>query len=109
MRTHMKSVRHLCPVVKITDTPAPETVAACAHMCVCLRAMSEALTTQEDLLTAAGAAKRLGISRRHLYNLIYAGDIATIRIPSRNGNTGEHRIEPSEIEAFKKRNRQRGA
>jgi len=63
--------------------------------------------TDDDLLTTRQAAARLGISRRHLYNLINAGEIETIRIPSRNGNEGEHRIELAEIERFKDRNRQR--
>jgi excisionase family DNA binding protein len=64
-------------------------------------------TTDDDLLNTKEAADKLGISRRHLYNLIYAGQIETIRIPSVNGNDGEHRIEPAEIERFKDRHRQR--
>jgi len=63
----------------------------------------------EDMLNTIQAAKRLGISRRMLYELIAAREIETIRIPSSRtpGRQGEHRIEPAEIERFKKRNRQR--
>ena len=66
----------------------------------------DALPADDALLTTKQAAARLGISRRHLYNLIYAREIETIRIPSTKGNTGEHRIEPAEIKRFKDRYRQ---
>jgi len=69
--------------------------------------MSTAPPAQDNkLLTVIQAADVLGISRRQLYNLINAGEITTIRIPSRTGNTGEHRIEPQVIEDFKNRHRQ---
>lgn len=67
-------------------------------------------TTQEDgddLLGTVRAAQKLGISRRKLMELIAAGEIETIRLPSRNGGVNEHRIEPAEIERFKDRYRQR--
>lgn len=67
--------------------------------------MTEATTAQDELLTTKRGAQLLGISRRHLYTLISAGEIATIRIPSTTGAEGEHRIEPSELEAFKARHR----
>ena len=51
----------------------------------------------------------LGLSRRKLMELIASGDIATVRIPSKNGGVREHRIEPEEIERFKDLYRQRGA
>jgi len=59
-----------------------------------------------DWLTTAQAAKKIGISRRYLYELIGAGEIETIRLPS-GGSRPEHRIEPAEIERFRDRNRQR--
>lgn len=67
---------------------------------------NDALPADDALLTTKQAAVRLGISRRHLYNLIYAREIETIRIPSTKGNQGEHRIEPAELERFKDRYRQ---
>jgi excisionase family DNA binding protein len=57
----------------------------------------------EGDLTTAQAAEMLGISRRYLYELIAAGEIATIRLPL----GPEHRIERAEIKRFRDRNRQR--
>lgn len=67
--------------------------------------MSTAPPENDNLLTTKEAAARLGISRRQLYNLMAAGEITTIRLPSREGQGGEHRIEPSVIEDFKDRHR----
>jgi len=64
--------------------------------------------TDDGLLTTMQAARRLGIGRRMLYYLIEAGEIETIRMPSRTGRDGgQHRIEPAEIQRFIDRNRQR--
>lgn len=64
--------------------------------------MSEAQTAQTapQLLTTEEAAERLGIKRRQLYNLISAGEIPTVRLPSRTGGQGEHRIEEPVLAAF---------
>ncbi len=59
----------------------------------------------DDLLTTAQAAKKLGVSRRYLYDLISTGEITTIRLPS-GGSKPEHRVEPEEIERFKAEHRQ---
>lgn len=68
------------------------------------QATTESAAEDEDgLLTTAQAAKKLGISRRYLYELMAAGEIETIRLPL----GPEHRIEPAEIQRFKDRNRQR--
>ena len=58
------------------------------------------------LLSVVQAAEVLGITRRYMYELISAGEITTIRLPSRNGNTGEHRIERAELDSFIERHRQ---
>lgn len=73
--------------------------------------MTQAPPDDDALLNCRQAAAKLGISRRMLYELIYQGKIATIRIPSSRtpGKDGEHRIEPAELERFKDRNRQRRA
>lgn len=81
-------------------------------MCTCMRMLTRMTqaTTDEALLTTQQAADRLGISRRMLYELISAGEIATIRIPSSRtpGRDGEHRIEPSALAAFIERQRRTG-
>lgn len=59
----------------------------------------------DNLLTTAQAAKKLGVTRRYLYELMAAGEIETIRLP----HGTRHRIEPAEIERFKDRNRQRAS
>lgn len=69
--------------------------------------MTQAPGDDEALLTVVQTAAKLGISRRKLMELIYSGQIETIRIPSRNGGVREHRIEPEEIQRFIDRNRQR--
>lgn len=72
-----------------------------------LTPMTQASEEDEDgLLGTVRAAKRLGISRRKLMELIAAREIETIRIPRRNGSPGDHRIEPAELERFKDRCRQ---
>jgi len=63
----------------------------------------------DDLLTTAEAARKLGVTRRYLYNLINRGLIATIRLPSEGGSKPEHRVEPEEIERFKAEHRQAAA
>ncbi|HEY5397844.1 MAG TPA: hypothetical protein VIL16_20850 [Trebonia sp.] len=70
--------------------------------------MTQATTDEDDdgLLGTVRAAKRLGVSRRKFMELIAAREIATIRIPRRNGTPGDHRIEPAELERFKDRYRQ---
>lgn len=70
--------------------------------------MSPAPKMDDDLLTTAQAAKKLGISRRYLYELISNGLLATIRLPS-GGSRPEHRVEPAEIERFKAEHRQAAA
>lgn len=67
--------------------------------------MTQATEDEDALLGTVRAAARLGISRRKLMELIAAGEIATIRLPSKNGGLNEHRIEPAEIERFKDRYR----
>lgn len=67
---------------------------------------TEAKPGDDALLTTQEAAGRLKISRRLLYEYISAGEITTIRLPSRTGAEGEHRIEPAEIERFKQRHTQ---
>lgn len=69
-------------------------------------AEDELRTSDELAVTTKRAAHLLGISRRNLYNLIYAGEITTVKIPSSTGRPNEHRIEISEIRAFLDRNRQ---
>jgi hypothetical protein len=73
-----------------------------------LTPMTQAPIEDDDdgMLGTVRAAKRLGISRRKLMELIASGEIVTIRIPRRNGNPGDHRIELAEIERFKDRYRQ---
>ena len=74
--------------------------------------MSAALPADDnDLLTTAPAAKRLGISRRYLYYMIQRGLITTIRLPGArgDGSNPEHRVEPAEIERFKAEHRQPAA
>lgn len=60
---------------------------------------------EDNLLTTAQAAEKLGITRRYLYELMAAGEIETIRLPLGR----EHRVEPAEIQRFKDRNRQRAS
>lgn len=55
------------------------------------------------LITVAAAAEQLGISERTVYELMNAGELASIKI--RPGQTGPRRIEQTEIERFIKRNR----
>jgi len=71
-----------------------------------LTSMTQAPEDEKPLLRVVQAAAQLGISRRKLMELIASRDIATIRIPSKNGGVREHRIEPAEIERFKDRYRQ---
>jgi len=83
-------------------------------MCTCMRTltgMTEAPDSEDDaLLTTLEAASKLRISRRKLMEFIASGEIATIRIPSKNGvSRGDHRIEPAEIKRFIDRNRQRAS
>lgn len=67
-------------------------------------------TDDDALLKVTQAAGKLGISRRKLMELIYTGEIETIRLPSkRTGLPYEHRIEPAEIQRFIDRNRQRAS
>ena len=61
--------------------------------------------TPGGLLTTTEAAKKLGVSRRYFYYLIQRGHIATIRLPSPGASKPEHRVEPEEIERFKKTHR----
>lgn len=68
-------------------------------------AANELKATDELAVKTARAAYLLGISRRNLYNLIYGGHIATVKIPSSTGRPNEHRIEIAEIKAFLARNR----
>lgn len=69
------------------------------------QATTEGTAEDDDLLTTAQAAKKLGISRRYLYELITAGEIEAIRLPL----GPERRIEPAELQRFKDRNRQRAS
>jgi excisionase family DNA binding protein len=71
--------------------------------------MTQAPEDGDGMLKVTQACRKLGLSRRKLMELIASGDIATVRIPSKNGGVREHRIEPEEIERFKDLYRQRGA
>jgi excisionase family DNA binding protein len=62
-----------------------------------------AAADDDNWLTTAQAAKKMGITRRYLYELMAAGEIETIRLPLGR----EHRVDPEEIQRFKDRNRQR--
>jgi hypothetical protein len=57
--------------------------------------------TGDGLLGTVQAAAKLGISRRKLMELIYSGDIETLRVPRPDGSPGDHRIEPAEITRVK--------
>lgn len=60
-----------------------------------------------SLLTVPEAAGQLGLSARHVYELMYMGELASVDIPS-SGATGRktsRRIERAEILAFIERNR----
>lgn len=69
----------------------------------------ETAESQADDVMAVGtaeAARLIGVSRRYLMYLIASGEIKTSRLPSlRTGKPSEHRIEPSELQAFLKRTR----
>lgn len=72
-----------------------------------LTRMTQATTDEDDgLLGTVRAAKKLGISRRKLMELIAAHEIETLRVPRPDGTPGDHRIEPAEIERVKDRWRQ---
>lgn len=72
-----------------------------------LTVMTQAPPDNQGLLRVVQAAAKLGVSRRKFMELIYTGQIETIRIPSKtSGKPYEHRIEPAEIERFKDRHRQ---
>ena len=59
----------------------------------------------EDALSVntARAAKILGISRRQIYNLLEAGEIASSKIPSSKGKPNLRLIKISELKAFLER------
>lgn len=69
------------------------------------------------LLTIAEASEQLGIGKTRLYELIHAGEIATIELPTSSGAPGRRyvgdtgakasrRIEQTEVDAFIERHRQ---
>jgi|HubBroStandDraft_5_1064220.scaffolds.fasta_scaffold09397_5 excisionase family DNA binding protein len=57
------------------------------------------------LVTVADAARQLGISVRTIYELMSAGELASIKL--RPSQQGGRRIEQAEIDAYIKRNRVR--
>jgi excisionase family DNA binding protein len=60
------------------------------------------------LLSIAQAAEVLGVTRRYMYDLVYAGEVATVRLPSsKSGKDGAHRIERAELDGFIEKHRQR--
>jgi predicted DNA-binding transcriptional regulator AlpA len=72
---------------------------------------------RQRLITVAQAAEQLGIGKTRLYELIHAGEIATIELPSPSGAPGRQyvgetgakasrRIEQAEVDAFIERHRQ---
>ena len=87
-----------------SEAGMPELAAKVAELLVPL--LQQLAARPAPLLSVVQAAEAIGIARRYMYELIYAGEITTIRLPSRNGNTGEHRIERSELDAFVERHRQ---
>lgn len=69
------------------------------------------------LLTVAQASEQLGIGKTRLYELIHAGEIATIELPTSSGAPGRRyvgdtgakasrRVEQTEVDAFIERHRQ---
>lgn len=79
-------------------TPEPEALA---------QRLREHLLTATDspnsLLSPAEVARRLGVSRDVVYDLIRSGDLTTIRVGA--GRRQLHRIEPSAVERFIDENR----
>lgn len=51
---------------------------------------------KEIRITVAEAARRLGCTRQHVYNLISAGEIAAVRLGLRNGL----RVPEGEVDRF---------
>lgn len=54
---------------------------------------------KETRITVAEAARRLGCTRQHVYNLISAGEIAAVRLGLRNGL----RVPEGEVDRFVER------
>jgi len=51
---------------------------------------------KETRITVAEAARRLGCTRQHVYNLISSGEIAAVRLGLRNGL----RVPEGEVDRF---------
>lgn len=79
----------------------------CVHMLTPMKQAPAMPDLPDDVLAvnSSTAAKMLGISRRYLYELIYAGEIKTAKLPSTKGKPNQHRIEISELRAFLARHR----
>lgn len=54
---------------------------------------------KETRITVAEAARRLGCTRQHVYNLISSGEIAAVRLGLRNGL----RVPEGEVDRFVER------
>ena len=62
------------------------------------------------MLTVPQAADELGIDASQLYRYVQMRLIACVQYPSRNGSSGGPiRIDPAEVDAFKKRYQQQAA
>jgi excisionase family DNA binding protein len=83
---------------ELASDPTAELAAMVAALIMPL--LEQIAAQQRRLLTVTQAAEQLGISRRYLYHLIYAGELTTIRLPSKTGAEGEHRIEQATVDDF---------
>ena len=61
--------------------------------------------TTPRLLSLDDAAEQLACTRRHIYQLIERGALASVRIPGPDGKPWGHKVEQAEIERFIERNR----
>jgi hypothetical protein len=90
-----------------------------AQVAALLLPMLERIAGQRPrLLTVAQAGEQLGVGKTRMYELINAGQIATIELPTSDGAPGRRyvgepgakasrRIEQTEVDAFIERQRQR--
>lgn len=52
------------------------------------------------LLTAEQVAERLGVSKQHVYGMMDRQQIPYVRIPGKNPNTCNRRIDPADLERW---------
>jgi excisionase family DNA binding protein len=70
-----------------------------------LEALTAAQRPRPLFVTVAQAAAQLGLSPRHVYDLVREGELSSLQIPGPTGKRSACRVEQTAIDAFIERHR----